>query len=429
MKFANTISFDKARYEKIIHWARLITITGSAQILIQAIALVSGILIIRILPTSEYALYTLVNTMLGTMTVLADGGISAGVMAQGGGVWQQRDKLGSVMVTGLNLRKKFAIVSLLVALPILFYLLLHHGASLLKATIIVLCLIPAFTAALSDSLLEISLKLRQDINPLQRNQIWVNVLRLIFIAPMLLTPWAGAAILLAGIPRMMGNFKLRKLAGKHVDWSQKSDPEVQKQILSVVRRIMPGCLYFCFSSQLTIWLMSLFGATAAVAQLGALSRISLMLTVIGSLFNILIVPRFARLPNEKKSLLGRYFGVIFLIAIINGVILMFVWFFPTQILWILGDRYKNLDRELFLCLAGSCLMLISSVSYSLYTNRGWVINPIIGIPLHLLIMVGGLFFLNVRTLDGVLIFNIVIEVVNLFVNVLFGLTKILKLKT
>ena len=155
------------KYDTIVSWGKLISITGSAQIIVQAVGFVCGILVIRLLPTQEYALYTLANTMLGTMTMLSDAGISTGVMAQGGKVWQNREKLGVVMATGLDLRRKFAIGSLILSTPILLYLLLHNGASWLMAIMIVLSLIPAFYAALSDSLLEIVPKLNQTILPLQ----------------------------------------------------------------------------------------------------------------------------------------------------------------------------------------------------------------------------------------------------------------------
>jgi len=151
------------KYETIISWGKLISITGSAQILIQALGFASGILVIRLLPVEEYALYTLANTMLGTMTILADGGISTGIMSQGAKVWQDKEKLGAVLATGLYLRRKFAVGSLLVATPVLMYLLLHNNASWLTTLLIVGALIPAFFAALSDSLLEIVPKLHQDI--------------------------------------------------------------------------------------------------------------------------------------------------------------------------------------------------------------------------------------------------------------------------
>lgn len=85
----------------------MIFITGGAQVLVQLTGLISGILIIRLLPTNEYAFYTLANTMLGTLAVLAGGGISTGGMSEGGKVWRDKARLGGVLATGLKLRRKF----------------------------------------------------------------------------------------------------------------------------------------------------------------------------------------------------------------------------------------------------------------------------------------------------------------------------------
>src|SRR5215217_4304464 len=163
------------KFEKIQEWAKLIAMTISAQAVIQLLGLLSGILIVRLLPTTEYAYYTLANTMLGTMTVLADAGISSGVMVQGGKVWQDKTKLGVVVATGLTLRRKFGIVSLLVSLPILIYLLMSHGARVVPSIFIALAIIPSFFAALSDNLLEIASKLHQGIKKLQKNQLFASV--------------------------------------------------------------------------------------------------------------------------------------------------------------------------------------------------------------------------------------------------------------
>ncbi|WP_304199590.1 hypothetical protein [Flavobacterium alvei] len=113
------------KYDTILNWGKLISITGGAQVIVQAVGFVCGILIIRLLSVEEYAFYTLANTMLGAMTVLSDGGISTGVMAEGGKVWQDKEKLGRVLVTGLEMRKKFGVISLMVSLPILLYLLIQ----------------------------------------------------------------------------------------------------------------------------------------------------------------------------------------------------------------------------------------------------------------------------------------------------------------
>jgi hypothetical protein len=232
--------------------------------------------------------------MLGTITVLADGGISNGVMAAGGKVWNDKQKLGAVLATGLNLRRKFAMGSLLVSLPILFYLLNHNGASVMTSMLITLSMIPAFFAALSDSLLEIVPKLHQSILPLQKNQMAVSVFRLLLSTFFLFVfPWAFIAILAAGIPRIWGNFKLRKIVYQLADENQQSDKIIQKDILDLVKKILPGAIYYCFSGQLSIWIISFFGNTNSVAQLGALGRLNMVLAIFNTIVATLVVPRFA----------------------------------------------------------------------------------------------------------------------------------------
>lgn len=179
------------KYVQISEFLRLTIITGSAQIIIQILSLASGIAIIRLLPSQEYAFYTLANAMIGTMSHLSDGGITTGIMMQGGKVWNDKEKLGTVLYTGMNLRNKFSIVTLIIILPILGYLLIHQNASLLTTSLIILSLIPAYYANLSDALLEILPKLHQDIKPLQQNQLIVNFMRLALSAAILFFfPWA-----------------------------------------------------------------------------------------------------------------------------------------------------------------------------------------------------------------------------------------------
>src|SRR4030095_10388182 len=158
------------KYIKVFQWARMISISGMAQVAVQALNLLCGIFIIRLLSSNEYALYTIANMMLSTMTVLAECDLSSAVMAQGSKDWASPNKLGVVLATGFAIRKKMGIISVLIVTPILLYLLLHHNASWPVAILIALALIPAVFASLTDSILEVPPKLRQDIIPLQKNQ-------------------------------------------------------------------------------------------------------------------------------------------------------------------------------------------------------------------------------------------------------------------
>lgn len=424
-----TMGNRKFDFSRFIGWGKLITITGSAQMLVQGIGLLSGILIVRLLPTREYALYTLANTMLGTMSVLADGGISSGVMAIGGRVWQDRRQLGSVVSTGLQLRRQFAVYSLLISMPILFYLLMHHGAGLLFSFLIILALIPAFYAALSDNLLEIAPKLNQDIPRLQKNQLVTAIGRLFMITSSLLFfPFTFIAILGNGVPRMWANLQLRKISSRYADHEQKVDPAFKKDILVIVRRTLPGAVYFCFSGQITIWLISIFGSTTSVAQIGAISRLTVVFTLFTTLFSTLVVPRFARLPENPNIIKAKFLQIQLAVFFIGIITVGLVYVFPAQILWLLGKDYKGLTVEVIMISISAALAMISGVTYSAMIARGWIIKSVIYVPVNICFQILLVLFLDLSKTTNVLIFSIIDSLLGFIILIIYFIYCFNKLK-
>jgi O-antigen/teichoic acid export membrane protein len=416
-------------FDKIYKWVKLLSFTSVAQLVVQALGLISGILIIRMLTPAEYALYTLANTMVATMTLLADGGISAGVMAQGAKHWDNPIQLGRVFTTGFNLRKKFAVVSLLVASPVLLYLLNYHGASWFMAFVITLALVPTFITNLSNQLLVVIPKLNEDIYPLQKIEVGVNIARLLFLGLFVFVfPFAFIAVLAAGIPQIWGNKRLFKLSSKYADLKQREDKVVEKEIYTFVKRMMPGVIYYCLAGNLTIWIASLVGSTNAVAQLGALGRLAMILTVSNVLFNTLITPRFAKMVVSSKQLLKKYGQIKIGLICFSIVTTLVVWLFSSQILWVLGPDYINLDREVVLVVVASCINFIGTASFSLYISRGWVIHPWVSIPIEVCSIIIGVLFIDISTIQGILNLNIFIALVNAAMHIVFSIIKIKKFR-
>lgn len=419
---------DHPRYKTILNWTKLISITGSGQIIVQAVGFASGILIIRLLSVQEYAFYTLANTILGAMTILSDGGISTGIMSQGGKVWEDKQKLGKVFVTGFEMRKKFGLISLIVSLPVLFYLLIHNGASYLTSFLILLSVVPAFFASLSDSLLEIPLKLNQSIIPLQKNQVFVSLGRLLLVvSTIFIFPFAYLIILVGGISRIYGNIKLKKITNIFADTSQPEDVLVKNEISIIVKRSLPGLIYYCFSGQISTWIISIFGNSASIAQIGALGRISSVLSLLMVVFSTLIVPRFARIRNQPDKLLKHYLKIVFAFFIISILIVGFTYVFSDQILWILGNNYRGLNTELILLIIGSSISMIMSSALSLYLSRGWILHYYISISASLFPIILGCLFFDISTLIGNLYLNILVAFVQMLLHVSYGYFKILKM--
>lgn len=416
-------------YSRIIKWGKLISLTGSVQLLNKAVGILSGILIIRLLPVQEYALYTLANTMLGTMYLLADGGISAGVMSNGGKVWKDKKELGKVVGTGLQLRKKFSVVSLIISIPILAYLLQKHDASWLMTLLITLSLIPAFYAQLADSIFSVVPKLHQDIKRMENNQLAVTFGRLFLTASFIFVfPFTYLALLANGIPRIYGNLKMRKIAGSFAEISKKSDPALRENLLNTVKRMLPGLVYVCVSGQITVWLISIFGNTMALAQLGALGRLAVVLSVFSGLISTLVVPRYARLIARKAVMFNYYVQIIAAVFFLVCLLIGAVYVFSDEILFIIGENYAGLQPELMLAMLGSGLSLIASIAFFLNISRDWVMNPAISVSISITSLVVGVFIFDVTTLQGVLIYNIFLAAVQLALNGFYGMLRIKSFK-
>lgn len=412
--------FKHRHYPRLVTWIKLITVTGGAQTVVQAIGLVSGILIIRLMPVKEYAWYTIANTMLGTLTILSDGGISTGVMAEGGKVWHNKKDLGIVLVTGMQLRRQFALISLIVSLPILIYLLNRQQADLFTSLLIALCIIPAFYASLSDSLLEIPLKLHQNIADLQKNQVLTAIARFVLIfSSLFFYPLAFFALIGNGLPRIWANFQLKKYALNYVNFSEEASTLVKSSILKLVRKLLPGAIYYSFSGQITIWVLSIFGNSKSVAEIGALGRISMFFSLFTILFSTLIAPRFARIKESKSRIQNKFYliQVVFIVLFIFLTFLSFI--FSKQILFILGSDYSQLNHELVLSILANCVSLLAGFTYSLYTSRGWAIQPYIYVPINIFAITIGAFVFRINSLFGVIELSIFTASVQYIMNIIF----------
>src|SRR6476469_5611190 len=113
---------------RALHRARIVGNFAAVQAFVQVVGFCSGILLVRYLPQKEYAYYTIANTMQGTINLLADIGISVGLISIGGRVWQDRHRFGELISTGLAVRKKLAAAATIIVAPILYAMLAKNGA-------------------------------------------------------------------------------------------------------------------------------------------------------------------------------------------------------------------------------------------------------------------------------------------------------------
>ncbi|MFN9710775.1 MAG: polysaccharide biosynthesis protein [Bacteroidota bacterium] len=366
--------------------------------------------------------------MLGTMSVLSDAGISSGMLSQGGTVWSDKFLMGKVFHTGYRLRITASIIVVAICLPVLSYLLLKQDASFLTIILINISLLPLFYSSLSDNLLQIAPKLNKDIWPLQKNGLIVQVFRFLLIIPLIyFIPYCWVILIITAIVRVWGNNQLHKINLRYILPDSPIDKEFKIQLLSHMKRILPGSIYYCLSGQITIWIVSLIGNHKTIASFGALGRFSLLFSIFPILFGSIIAPAFAKLKNTKSVLISKAFIIQLLIILGSLLILLFFYTFSDYILLVLGSKYSNYNFELVLSILSGLLGIAAGLSYSLNTSRGWSMNPIILIFVNFVSLVIGVFFFKIDSLKGIIVFNIFINAIQYIMNTFFCFFKIYKL--
>src|SRR5438874_10085475 len=397
--------------------ARRIGNYALVQGIVQIIAFSSGILLVRWLPQREYAFFTIANAMQATLMLLADIGISVGLMSIGGRVWQDRHRFGELINTGLALRKKLAGGAVIVVAPILYAMLTKNGASSMYTLLLIVFVLAGFSIQLAVDIYSVVPRLRSDIARIQKMDFTCATVRLLLVLGFVdLFATAGLAVAIASATFLLQYFLLRAYAAKVVDLNANENAEDRHEIVRLIKSLAANALFYCFQGQITVFLISFFGRHAtSVAEVGALGRLAMIFTVLTNLLINIFVPAFARCQGKRKL---RYLyaaiagGVILFSAIVLGGAALF----PDQFLFVLGNRYTHLHRELLLMVGVAVITALSGTLWLLNASKAWITGAWLYIPLTLATQIALIPFTDFSSVAGVLIFNLISAVPSLLLN-------------
>ena len=394
----------------------------------QLLVFASGVIVVRYLSIEQYAYYTLANAALGIAGALADSGMTAAVVGQCGRVWQQPDRLGAVLATGLALRRKVSFACMAVLVPILWWLAQRQGNSFSQALLLCVSVTPVFLLTANGALLEVPLRLHQRLRQLQVMQLAAAVARLACIAFMsAVYPVAWLAVLSSLPPLWLLNRKLRERSSVLAHFDAGYDNEAHKKITAQVLRSLPGTIYFVFASQLTVLLISFFGTTEGVAQVGALGRIATVVSFLLLVFHMIATPRYARIPEtETKKLLRFYLLLMGSLATACVLAVLCAWIAPRAVLFILGAKYGSLTSEVVIAVASGAISVLASAAAGMAAVRGTVVTPLISIPPSLAIQALLVLLLPLDSVASMFWLSIGLSSVHLTANVAVFLRRLVR---
>jgi hypothetical protein len=402
---------------RLIQRGRMVGNFAGIQAMVQFIGFLSGILIVRTLEQREYAYFTIANTIQGTLNLLADIGISVGLVSIGGRVWNDRPRFSQLISTAFYLRRRLAIFGVVAVTPILYVMLARNGAALTYSIFLIVVVLAGLAVHLDVGVLGVVPRLRSDIKIIQ----WVDfagvVLRLamlIVLAFVFLN--AGVAMTVSTVVIFVQYLLLRRYSAKVIDLHAAQNSDDRASMLGFIRSQAANAVFYCVQGQITVFLISFFAhRTSSVAEVGALGRLAMIFTILTNLLTSIFVPAFARCQDRHRLRL-LYFEIIsgvtgFCLLVIGAAAI-----FPDQFLFILGNKYAHLHRELLLMVGASVLAALTGTFWSLNASKAWIAGSWLYIPLTLLTQIALIPFTNFSSVTSVLIFNLLSAVPNLLLN-------------
>lgn len=401
------------RRHRFVRLTQVLLRFASVQVFVQLTAMLVSLLLVRSMPKTQYAYYTIAMALLSTVLAVSDSGMTAGIQAVGGPHHADDFRMGQLVRTGIALRRTMYYLAAAIVLPILPYMLWKAGASLSIVLETLALVVVATQLQLMVGMYRAVPRLRSDIGVLQ----WVSfagaMLRLLLILPAYFLYMSIGVALVAQVVAGVGQvWILSRWSHKHLDMTARPDKEIRASVWKIVKAQIPYEMYGVFQGQISVWLITIFGSVGKIADLGALVRLGVAFVLIPQVIDTVLTPRLSRCSNAER-LRSTYWQIFLAYILFTGVVLSAMIVRPDLILRLLGHQYANLHGELILAMILAATCTLQGGAQAMNMSKGWVVPAYYGITLTILTQVVAFSVVNLSSVRGVLLAALAVAAANL----------------
>jgi O-antigen/teichoic acid export membrane protein len=393
-----------AIYTRLVVWLRMLTAFVSLEVAAQACAVVASFLVVRNLDKSHYAWYSLafsLQSTLGNFTLL---GIGTGMTSMAGQWIADREKMGALTASAFRYRSLLLAIAGPLVLPVFGYLLLKNGCPPWHTLALVVLAVCLLFVELNRQIFSSPVRIAGRYNYLQQAALLEAISRVAILGLLILLGCLSAwttllvSVLVSGsVVRLL----IRRCAQEFIAPHSTPDREIQRRLTKLNFNVLPSTITFVFQAQIGIAMISIFGKTASVADLGALTRIALLLIVPQAIVSKIIEPKLAR-AKEGADLWGKFGVSVLCVAAMAAGCFVLMFLFRHQFLWLLGKDYSYLEKEVVFYSGVACTGTVTAMSMMLLYARGWADYMWISPVAEVLCQLGAIPLLNLSTPMGVL---------------------------
>jgi hypothetical protein len=194
--------------------------------------------------------------------------------------------------------------------------------------------------------------------------------------------------------------------------------EKRTAIFQLTLPAIPSVIYYALGGQISVFLITIFGRTVAVASVGALSRLGQIFALVQPINGILVEPYFARLP--RKQLKSHYLMAVISAGLCGAGVVGLARAYPGLFLWVLGPKYAGLRAEVVLVIVSGAIGLFSGVIAAINGSRRFTYYSFVlaDIILTLILQAFYIWKVDLSTVRAVLWFGIISMFPTLTINIL-----------
>lgn len=374
----------------------------------QFIGVLIGLFLVRRLSIEAYAQFGVATGFQTVFTVLMDLGFASTIVPLVG------ERAGDFAVTGRYVRaarhlrdRTFWLLAPVATVSFLYIVHKHNWSLPLQILLLASVLISLYSGGVV-SFFSAPLFLHRRLREYYLPQLFSGAVRFLLYGLLdllgSLNAWTAAGLGALGITA--NGIFIRKSAQRYMEWPEKDDPEAVQELLRYVLPATPAIIFSAFQSQISLFLISLFGSTVHIAEVAALGRIGQLFLVLMTFNTVVVEPFVARQSRER---IGRYFILFPILTALACTLPVFIAFrWPGIFLFLLGPKFNGVLPYLGWYVLSASMNFVSGLIWIMNRARKWVFwsGSILEVFLLLVVQILFLTYVGVSTTQQAVFFTV-----------------------
>jgi O-antigen/teichoic acid export membrane protein len=353
-------------------WRRRVAVVFAGQLAVQALAFLTGLLMLRWMSEGEYAKAGVVLGFQSTCALFVDLGIGGSLVALIGNRGHEAGVVGAYVAAARWWRRVLMAVVMPLGGLAFYAVCARQGWSAPDSIILFGCITATLYASGLAAWASAPLLIHQRLGALYAVSNGGSVVRLLGCCALHATGHLDAVsvTVLGTVISLAAALLYRGAARRHWQEPSRSDPLVRQEIRRHVAPLAPMAVFYAVQGQLGTLLIAWFGQAQGIAEVTALGRLGQLFSFMTAVFAMLVIPHLARLPEAVFAQHYRWS-----LAAVLGMAMALTaagFALPQPLLWLLGPRYDHLALEVSWSVLAGALAFAGSTIWSIHAARKWV---------------------------------------------------------